>query len=97
MNEFYDHFKQLIISREANRRSVGLYLEASSDWDFSNSVRHGHSYKQMPSFMPGAGSAHRDERVSALINEKWISIPMGSEDFSFLKMRKNPYEDALFK
>jgi paired amphipathic helix protein Sin3a len=35
--------------------------------------------------------------VAGIVNNIWVSVPMGSEDYSFLKMRKNPYEDALFK
>jgi len=31
------------------------------------------------------------------INRQWSSIPQGSEDFSFLRMRKNIFEDAIFR
>lgn len=32
-----------------------------------------------------------------IFNSQWISVPYGSEDFSFRNFRKNVYEDALFK
>ena len=32
-----------------------------------------------------------------MLNDLWVSVPTGSEDFSFKVMRKNQYEDALFR
>ncbi len=32
-----------------------------------------------------------------MINDRWVSVPQGSEDFSFKNMRKNNYEESLFK
>ncbi len=32
-----------------------------------------------------------------MLNDKWVSVPTGSEDFSFKNMRKNQYEEALFR
>ena len=32
-----------------------------------------------------------------VLNDKWVSVPTGSEDFSFKNMRKNQYEEALFR
>jgi uncharacterized membrane protein YgcG len=34
---------------------------------------------------------------SQVCNDRWVSVPTGSEDFSFKIMRKNSYEDALFR
>ena len=33
----------------------------------------------------------------SVLNDTWVSVPTGSEDFSFKSMRKNVYEEALFK
>ena len=33
----------------------------------------------------------------SVLNDTWVSVPTGSEDFSFKNMRKNQYEEALFK
>ena len=35
--------------------------------------------------------------AAQLLNDKWVSVPTGSEDFSFKNMRKNQYEEALFR
>ena len=32
-----------------------------------------------------------------MLNDTWVSVPTGSEDFSFKNMRKNQYEEALFR
>jgi paired amphipathic helix protein Sin3a len=97
MNDYYEHFKQFVTSRENNRRNQGWFLKPSGDWEFANSARHGHSYKKLPPYAPRTKSSLRDGVVAELINDEWVSVPLGSEDFSFKKMRKNPYEDALFK
>jgi paired amphipathic helix protein Sin3a len=31
------------------------------------------------------------------LNQTWVSVPFGSEDYSFQIMRKNTYEEQLFK
>lgn len=36
-------------------------------------------------------------QVNSELNREWISIPVGSEHYSFCNMRKNTYEEALFK
>lgn len=32
-----------------------------------------------------------------MLNDVWVSVPTGSEDFTFKNMRKNQYEEVLFK
>lgn len=38
-----------------------------------------------------------DELSRANINSTWVSIAVGSEHYTFTNMRKNAYEEALFK
>ena len=35
--------------------------------------------------------------TKAELNDVWISVGKGSEDFSFKAMRRNTFEEALFK
>lgn len=35
--------------------------------------------------------------IKPVLNDKWVSVPLGSEHVSFSIMRKNCYEDELFK
>lgn len=50
-----------------------------------------HSYTLIPL------NLRLNEKKSEFINSKYLSIPHGSEHTSFVHMRKNMYEDALFK
>jgi paired amphipathic helix protein Sin3a len=42
-------------------------------------------------------STGRDEKAASEINDMWFTVAKGSEDFSFKAMRRNLYEEALFK
>lgn len=89
-NEFFDTLKNIASSRESNRRKHGWFFRPLSDFDTSKSKRNGHSYLQIqrPSIK---------RNVPYVFDSKWISVPYGSEDFSFKYFRKNQFEDALFK
>jgi paired amphipathic helix protein Sin3a len=39
----------------------------------------------------------RTELCYATLNDIWVSVPTGSEDFYFKNQRKNQYEEVLFK
>jgi paired amphipathic helix protein Sin3a len=45
--------------------------------------------------MPSS-SSRTDIGVSVL-NDLWVSVTSGSEDYSFKHMRKNQYEESLFR
>lgn len=32
-----------------------------------------------------------------VLNDHWVSVTSGSEDYSFKHMRKNQYEESLFR
>lgn len=34
---------------------------------------------------------------AAVLNDHWVSVTSGSEDYSFKHMRKNQYEESLFR
>jgi paired amphipathic helix protein Sin3a len=34
---------------------------------------------------------------AAVLNDLWVSVTSGSEDYSFKHMRKNQYEESLFR
>ena len=52
-----------------------------------------HSYVKPPHNFPDPKSYQNVPEI----NREWISIPVGSEHYSFCNMRKNTYEEALFK
>lgn len=52
-----------------------------------------HSYLQRPNNFPDFDRKYYHEEI----NKNLVSVAMGSEHYSFCTMRKNNYEEALFK
>jgi paired amphipathic helix protein Sin3a len=90
-----DTFRVMLSTRETSRRKTGWFFKPLGDLDTSGNKRHGHSY--IAPNRPRAACSGRTPLISSYLNSQWVSVPYGSEDFSFRHMRKNPYEDALFK
>ena len=42
-------------------------------------------------------ASQRTELGSDVLNDHWVSVTSGSEDDSFKHMRKNQYEESLFR
>lgn len=41
--------------------------------------------------------SHKTELGSEVLDDHWVSVTSGSEDYSFKDMRKNQYEESLFR
>ncbi|KAJ7557028.1 hypothetical protein O6H91_05G109100 [Diphasiastrum complanatum] len=67
-----------------------------SELDLSNCERCTPSYRLLPKNYPKPLSSHRTEMGFTVLNDNWVSVPSGSEDYSFEHMRKNQYEESLF-
>lgn len=91
LNELFEVFKFIAASRESSRRKYGWFFRPLSDFDTTKSKRHGHSYLEIQ--RPRILKAEPQPEINGL----WVSVPYGSEDFSFRHFRKNIFEDALFK
>lgn len=46
---------------------------------------------------PIALASQRTELGAEVLNDHWVSVTSGSEDYSFKHMRKNQYEESLFR
>lgn len=68
-----------------------------SEIDFSNCRTCTPSYRHLPDSYPSFTCAERTAADADVLNDEWVSVPTGSEDFSFKSMRKNQYEEALFR
>ncbi|OII75396.1 SIN3 like paired amphipathic helix domain-containing protein [Cryptosporidium ubiquitum] len=89
--------KRMIVQRESARRKYSYFCCNFAQLDYSNSARNGSSYLHLPKDYPIASCTGRIQSDRENLNDKWVSIPQGSEDFSFKHMRKNVYEENLFK
>lgn len=46
---------------------------------------------------PIPSASQRTELGAEVLNDYWVSVTSGSEDYSFKHMRKNQYEESLFR
>ena len=68
-----------------------------SELDLSTSERCGPSYRLLPKNFPVAACSTRTQLCKDVLNDNWVAVTSGSEDYSFNAMRKNQYEEALFR
>ncbi|KAK6160077.1 hypothetical protein DH2020_003458 [Rehmannia glutinosa] len=55
------------------------------------------SYRLLPENYPIPSASWRTEIGAQVLNDHWVSVTSGSEDYSFKHMRKNQYEESLFR
>ncbi|KAI3954048.1 hypothetical protein MKW98_017872 [Papaver atlanticum] len=82
-----------------NRDSRGEKYMAKpiSELDLSNCQRCTPSYRLLPKNYPIPSASQRSELGAQVLNDFWVSVTSGSEDYSFKHMRKNQYEESLFR
>ncbi|RLN32219.1 hypothetical protein BBJ28_00005178, partial [Nothophytophthora sp. Chile5] len=68
-----------------------------AETDLSQCRRATPSYRGLPASYPIPPCSSRSALEKDVCNDAWVSVPTGSEDYSFKSMRKNQYEEALFK
>ncbi|CAK9220996.1 unnamed protein product [Sphagnum troendelagicum] len=68
-----------------------------SELDLSNCDQCTPSYRLLPKHYPRPISSHRNSLADSVLNDSWVSVTSGSEDYSFKHMRKNQYEESLFR
>ncbi|KAK4481866.1 hypothetical protein RD792_012777 [Penstemon davidsonii] len=61
--------------------------------DLSNCERCTPSYRLLPDNV----ASRRTDIGAEVLNDHWVSVTSGSEDYSFKHMRKNQYEESLFR
>lgn len=96
----FEEFKALLFRRSAYDSSASdmWYAIPLSEIDFSQCLKCTPSYRALPKDYPKAVCSDRDAMEQSVLNDAWVSIPIGSEEsYSFKHMRKNQYEEALFK
>ncbi|GMJ13159.1 SIN3-like 4 [Hibiscus trionum] len=68
-----------------------------NELDLSDCDRCTPSYRLLPKNYPIPSASQRTELGSEVLNDHWVSVTSGSEDYSFKHMRKNQYEESLFR
>lgn len=101
-SEFAERFRNAIGYDDWEERQMSLQNRANyyafvSSVDFSTCKEVTPSYRQLPDEILIPPCSGRTTLSDNVLNDKCISIPTGSEDFSFKSTRKNIYEENLFK
>jgi len=99
-HDLSDEFKRLLSVRSEYeaRGSDMWYAVPLSEIDFTQCRKCTPSYRALPKDYPKPVCSERNPTEAAELNDTWVSIPIGSEEsYSFKHMRKNQYEEALFK
>ncbi|XP_073227098.1 paired amphipathic helix protein Sin3-like 4 isoform X1 [Cicer arietinum] len=68
-----------------------------NELDLSNCEQCTPSYRLLPKNYPIPLVSQRTELGAKVLNDHWVSVTSGSEDYSFKHMRKNQYEESLFR
>ncbi|XP_022150309.1 paired amphipathic helix protein Sin3-like 4 isoform X2 [Momordica charantia] len=68
-----------------------------NELDLSNCEQCTPSYRLLPKNYPVPFASQRTEIGDQVLNDHWVSVTSGSEDYSFKHMRKNQYEESLFR
>jgi len=87
---------KILIPRNANRRLDTWLCKRPSSLYHSKEFERHKSYLKLPLDYPLTISTGGDERTIKELNNQWIAVVTGSEDFSFKAMRRNKYEEDLF-
>nr|GEX97034.1 paired amphipathic helix protein Sin3-like 4 isoform X2 [Tanacetum cinerariifolium] len=65
--------------------------------DLSDCEQCGPSYRRLPKDYPIPKVSGRTKIGAKVLNDHWVSVNSGSDDYSFKHMRKNQYEESLFQ
>ncbi|CAL0317223.1 unnamed protein product [Lupinus luteus] len=84
--------------KEKERYKDNKYMDKSiQELDLNDCECCSPSYRRLPADYPFPTVSHRSELAAEVLNDDWVSVTSGSEDYSFKHMRRNQYEENLFR
>ncbi|XAR51803.1 hypothetical protein NMG60_11006541 [Bertholletia excelsa] len=83
--------------KEKERYKDKYMGKSIQELDLSNCQRCTPSYRLLPDDYPIPSASQRSELAVQVLNDHWVSVTSGSEDYSFKHMRRNQYEESLFR
>lgn len=99
--ELFEEFKRILTaagSAGASNVDDAWHSVPLSEIDFSRCRRCTPSYRALPRDYPAPPCSERSEEERKVLNDVWVSLPVGSEEsYTFRHMRKNQYEEVLFR
>lgn len=102
-NKLFEEFKRII--SHAGAKSIdqpnqedSWYSVPLSEIDFTRCRKCTPSYRALPRDYPSPPCSDRSEEERKVLNDVWVSLPVGSEEsYTFRHMRRNTYEEVLFR
>ena len=77
---------------------MSFFSQPLSEIDYAQCEKVTVSYRGLPEDYPLPPCSQRSEMDQSVLNDNWVSVPTGSEEqASFKHMRKNEYEEKLFR
>uniref|UniRef100_A0A1J3GR05 Paired amphipathic helix protein Sin3-like 2 n=2 Tax=Noccaea caerulescens TaxID=107243 RepID=A0A1J3GR05_NOCCA len=92
-----EHKRDLEAAKEKERSKDKYMGKSIQELDLSDCERCTPSYRLLPPDYPIPSVRHRQKSGAAVLNDHWVSVTSGSEDYSFKHMRRNQYEESLFR
>ncbi|KAJ9540584.1 hypothetical protein OSB04_027090 [Centaurea solstitialis] len=92
-----EHRREIDAGKEKDRYKEKYWGKSIQELDLSNCQRCTPSYRLLPDDYPIPSVSQRSELGTQVLNDLWVSVTSGSEDYSFKHMRKNQYEESLFR
>ena len=101
--KLFEEFKRILNCAGA---ATGNALPVEDSWysvplaeiDFSRCRRCTPSYRALPRDYAAPPCSDRTAEEDAVLNDVWVSLPVGSEEsYTFRHMRRNTYEETLFR
>jgi paired amphipathic helix protein Sin3a len=102
--KLFEEFKRILQAAGSPNFPIHTFMEDAwysvplSEIDFSRCRRCTPSYRALPRDYPAPPCSDRSEFEASILNDIWVSLPVGSEEsYTFRHMRRNTYEETLFR
>lgn len=102
-SNLFEEFKRILTAAGSPSLSTQLMEDAwysvpLAEIDFGRCRRCTPSYRALPRDYPAHPCSERSEAEAKVLNDIWVSLPVGSEEsYTFRHMRRNTYEETLFR
>ena len=100
LTDLFEEFKRILSASGSSEvhHDDTWYAVPLSEIDFTRCRKCTPSYRALPRDYPTPICSERNQEEEKVLNNIWVSLPVGSEEsYTFRHMRKNQYEEALFR
>ncbi|XP_051132564.1 paired amphipathic helix protein Sin3-like 3 isoform X2 [Andrographis paniculata] len=89
--------KDVLEQKPSSHANKEYLMKPIQELDLSNCESCTPSYRLLPDNVVIPPANWRTKIGDEVLNDRWVSVTSGSEDYSFKHMRKNQYEESLFR